>query len=128
EPLRRGLVDRAEMERRTAALLAGLEADGITPRTTVRDLTVARQQTVEVAKALAADVRVLIMDEPTAALAEHEVAVLSRLVRRLAARGLGILYVSHRLREVFALSQRVSVLKDGRLVRTAATADTTVDE
>ncbi|MGP3971742.1 sugar ABC transporter ATP-binding protein [Streptomyces sp. 6N223] len=128
EPTRRGLVDRAAMERRTAELLGELDARGIGPRTVVRDLTVARQQTVEVAKALAADVRILVMDEPTAALAEHEVAVLSDLVRRLAARGLGVLYVSHRLREVFDLSQRITVLKDGRHVTTLDTAATSPED
>ncbi|TNM29886.1 sugar ABC transporter ATP-binding protein [Streptomyces sedi] len=127
EPTRRGLVDRAAMARRTTELLAELHAEGIAPDTPVRELSVARQQTVEVAKALAADVRVLIMDEPTAALAEHEVATLFDLVRRLTERGLGILYVSHRMREIFALSQRVTVLKDGRLVTCLRTAETDVD-
>ncbi len=128
EPTRRGLVDRAAMERRTADLLDELDATGIDPRTQVRDLTVARQQIVEVAKALAADVRILVMDEPTAALAEHEVAVVRDLVRRLAARGLGVLYISHRLREVFDLSQRITVLKDGRRVTTLDTSATSPDE
>ncbi|MGP4113716.1 sugar ABC transporter ATP-binding protein [Streptomyces sp. 4N509B] len=128
EPTRRGLVDRAAMERRTAELLGELDARDIGPRTLVRELTVARQQTVEVAKALAADVRVLVMDEPTAALAEHEVAVVRDLVRRLTARGLGVLYVSHRLREVFDLSQRITVLKDGRHVATLDTAATSPEE
>ncbi|SOD61650.1 ribose transport system ATP-binding protein [Streptomyces zhaozhouensis] len=127
EPTRRGLVDRAAMARRTTELLAELHADGIAPDTPVRALSVARQQTVEVAKALAADVRILIMDEPTAALAEHEVASLFDLVRRLTERGLGILYVSHRMREIFALSRRVTVLKDGRLVTCLNTAETDVD-
>ncbi|WP_049577784.1 sugar ABC transporter ATP-binding protein [Streptomyces sp. SBT349] len=127
EPTRWGLVDRAAMERRTAELLDDLGAVGVGPRTLVRDLSVARQQMVEVAKALAADVRILVMDEPTAALAEHEVAALYDLVRRLTDRGLGILYISHRLREVFALSRRVTVLKDGRRVTTVATAETDMD-
>ncbi|MFF2643981.1 sugar ABC transporter ATP-binding protein [Streptomyces niveus] len=128
EPTRFGLVDRAAMERRTAELLAEIDETGITPRTLVRDLSVARQQTVEIVKALASDVRVLVMDEPTAPLADHEVALLSALVRRLTARGLGILYISHRLGEVFDLSRRVTVLKDGRHVTTVRTADTTPDD
>ncbi|MGW6775126.1 sugar ABC transporter ATP-binding protein [Streptomyces sp. NPDC055037] len=128
EPVRRGLVDRGAMERRTGELLAGIDETGITPRTLVRDLSVARQQTVEIAKALASDVRVLVMDEPTAPLADHESALLAALVRRLAARGLGVLYISHRLPEVFDLSQRVTVLKDGRRVTTVRTAETTTDE
>ncbi|MEV6105192.1 sugar ABC transporter ATP-binding protein [Streptomyces sp. NPDC051940] len=128
EPVRRGLVDRRAMERRTAELLAELDETGIRPRTLVKDLSVARQQTVEIVKALASDVKVLVMDEPTAPLADHEVELLYALVRRLAARGLGILYISHRLREVFDLSARITVLKDGRRVATLDTARTTTDE
>ncbi|WP_326613164.1 sugar ABC transporter ATP-binding protein [Streptomyces scopuliridis] len=128
EPVRRGLVDRKAMERRTGELLAEIDETGITPRTLVRELSVARQQTVEIAKALASDVRVLVMDEPTAPLADHESELLAALVRRLAARGLGILYISHRLPEVFDLSRRITVLKDGRRVTTLRTAETTADE
>jgi ribose transport system ATP-binding protein len=128
EPTRRGLVDRAAMERRTAELLADAGVTGISPRTQVGELSVARRQTVEIAKALASRVRVLVMDEPTAALAEHEVELLSALVRRLAERGLGILYISHRLREVFALAGRVTVLKDGNRVTTVEVARTSTDE
>ncbi|MFE3143628.1 sugar ABC transporter ATP-binding protein [Streptomyces scopuliridis] len=128
EPVRRGLVDRKAMERRTGELLAEIDETGITPRTLVRELSVARQQTVEIAKALASDVRVLVMDEPTAPLADHESELLAALVRRLAARGLGILYISHRLPEVFDLSRRITVLKDGRRVTTLRTADTDADE
>ncbi|MEE1795615.1 sugar ABC transporter ATP-binding protein [Streptomyces sp. BE308] len=127
EPTRRGLVDRRAMERRTAELLARIDETGITPRTPVHELSVARRQTVEIVKALAFDVRVLVMDEPTAPLADHEVGQLSALVRRLAADGLGILYISHRLPEVFDLSHRVTVLKDGRRVTTLSTRDTDPD-
>ncbi|MGW8884133.1 sugar ABC transporter ATP-binding protein [Streptomyces sp. NPDC055749] len=128
EPTRRGLVDRRTMERRTAELLARIDETGITPCTPVHELSVARRQTVEIVKALASDVRVLVMDEPTAPLAGHEVAQLAALVRRLAAGGLGILYISHRLPEVFDLSQRITVLKDGRHVTTLTTRDTDADE
>ncbi|MER5614935.1 sugar ABC transporter ATP-binding protein [Streptomyces sp. NPDC002215] len=127
EPTRYGLVDRRAMERRTAALLAELGETGITPRTPVHELSVARRQTVEIVKALASDVRILVMDEPTAALADHEVERLGALVRRLTARGIGILYISHRLREVFDLSQRITVLKDGRRVTTLITRETDAD-
>ncbi len=128
EPTRRGLVDRRTMETRTAALLDEVGVSGITPRTYVRELSVARQQTVEIVKALASDVRVLVMDEPTAPLADHEAGLLHTLVRRLADRGLGILYISHRLREVFDLSRRITVLKDGRHVTTVPTARTDTDQ
>ncbi|MFB7189593.1 sugar ABC transporter ATP-binding protein [Streptomyces sp. NPDC056230] len=124
EPTRYGLVDRRAMERRTAELLAELDRTGITPRTPVHELSVARMQTVEIVKALASDVRILVMDEPTAALADHEVEQLSALIGRLTDRGIGILYISHRLREVFELSRRITVLKDGRRVATLTTRDT----
>ncbi|RFU82334.1 sugar ABC transporter ATP-binding protein [Streptomyces triticagri] len=138
EPVRRGRVDRRAMEERTAQLLTELGEHGITPRTYVHDLSVARQQTVEIVKALvgraspkdpgASDVRVLVMDEPTAPLADHEVSLLHDLVHRLTDRGLGILYISHRLREVFDLSRRITVLKDGRHITTVPTAETDTDQ
>ncbi|MBC6470081.1 sugar ABC transporter ATP-binding protein [Actinomadura alba] len=128
EPTRHGLIHRAAMDGRTAELLGELAEDSFGPRTPVRTLSVAQQQVVEIVKSLATDARILIMDEPTAALADHEVELLYALVRRLAERGLGILYVSHRLREVFDLSQQITVLKDGRLVTTLRTADTDVDQ
>ncbi len=127
EPMRRGLVDRRAMHARTAELLAGIGEDTITPQDRVGRLSVARQQVVENVKALALDARVLIMDEPTASLAEHEVELLYALVRRLQQRGIGILYVSHRLTEVFDLSSRITVLKDGRRVTTLDTAEATAD-
>ena len=91
-------------------------------------LGVAQQQVVEIAKALALDARLLIMDEPTAALADHEVELLYGLVRRLQQQGIGLLYVSHRLTEVFDLSDRITVLKDGRRVRTMPTAEATAED
>ncbi|GAA2359388.1 putative ribose/galactose/methyl galactoside import ATP-binding protein 3 [Catellatospora methionotrophica] len=127
EPLRRGLVDRRAMQARTAELLAGIGESAIAPQAKVGRLSVAQQQVVEIVKALALDARVLIMDEPTASLADHEVELLYALVRRLQARGIGILYVSHRLTEVFDLSGRITVLKDGRRVTTLATAEATAD-
>ncbi|SDZ44622.1 ribose transport system ATP-binding protein [Micromonospora pattaloongensis] len=128
EPLRRGLVDRREMLDRTSQLLASVGAAALPADARVGRLGVAQQQIVEIAKALALDARLLIMDEPTAALADHEVALLYGLVRRLQQRGIGLLYVSHRLTEVFDLADRITVLKDGRRVTTVPTADTTPDE
>jgi ABC-type sugar transport system ATPase subunit len=82
----------------------------------VRHLSVAEQQLVEIARALETDARVLILDEPTAALSEREAGRLFDVVRRLCGRGLGVLYVSHRFAEIFAIADRISVLRDGRLV------------
>jgi ribose transport system ATP-binding protein len=124
EPVKRGIVDRRAMERATAALLEEVGEASFGPRTPVRRLSVAQQQVVEIIKARSLDARILVLDEPTAALAENEVELLFTLVRRLQQRGIGILYISHRLREVFALSDRITVLKDGGLVKTLPTAET----
>ncbi|MFM9696919.1 sugar ABC transporter ATP-binding protein [Streptomyces europaeiscabiei] len=128
EPLRRGLVDRRAMHSHTAGLLASIGEGSLPPDTRVGRLGVAQQQVVEIVKALALDARLLIMDEPTAALADHEVDQLYALVRRLQEHGIGVLYVSHRLKEVFDLSSRITVLKDGRAVATLDTADTSADQ
>ncbi|HTF06819.1 MAG TPA: sugar ABC transporter ATP-binding protein [Asanoa sp.] len=125
EPLRRGLVDRRAMRGRTADLLAAIGEEEVRPTDRAGQLGIAQQQVVEIVKALSLDARILIMDEPTAALADHEVELLYALVRRLQARGIGILYVSHRLAEVFDLSDRITVLKDGRRVVTLDTPDAT---
>ncbi|MET8867596.1 sugar ABC transporter ATP-binding protein [Nonomuraea sp. NPDC004580] len=128
EPVRRGLVDRAAMERATAALLDELGETQIGPRDTVKRLPVAQQQIVEIVKALSVHARLLVMDEPSAALAEHEVALLYRLIRRLRERGVAVMYISHRLREVLDLADRVTVLKDGARVTTVPAGEVTRDE
>jgi ribose transport system ATP-binding protein len=128
EPVRRGLVDRKAMLSRTAALLASIGETALPADARLGQLGVAQQQVVEIVKALALDARLLIMDEPTAALAGHEVEQLYTLVRRLQGRGIGVLYVSHRLTEVFDLSSRITVLKDGRRVTTLDTAGATPEQ
>ncbi|GIG65563.1 sugar ABC transporter ATP-binding protein [Phytomonospora endophytica] len=128
EPRRRGLVDSRRMAADTAALLDGLGVTDIRPSTRIRSLSVARQQVVEIVKAISHDARIIAMDEPTAALADREVGLLYDLVARLKERGVAILYVSHRLKEIFDLADRITVLKDGRLVDTMDTAATNPDE
>ncbi|MEV0348049.1 sugar ABC transporter ATP-binding protein [Nonomuraea sp. NPDC050680] len=120
EPVRWGLVDRAAMESATGELLSSLGEESFGPRDLVRRLSIARQQVVEIAKALSLNARIVVMDEPTAALADHEVELLYTLVRRLTGRGIAVLYISHRLREIFDLADRITVLKDGARVTTAA--------
>jgi ABC-type sugar transport system ATPase subunit len=102
--------------RRARELLEQLGAANIDPRTPCRALSTAQQQLVEIAKALATDARLLVMDEPTAALSPAESERLLAIARGLRARGLGILFVSHRLEEVLQVADRVMVLRDGRLV------------
>ena len=86
------------------------------PGRVVRALSVAEQQIVEIAKAVSHDARTISMDEPTAALADHEVELLYAIIKRLTERGVAILYVSHRLKEIFDLCDTITILKDGRLV------------
>jgi rhamnose transport system ATP-binding protein len=94
-------------------------------RSPARGLTLAAQQSVEIAKAISMNVRVLIMDEPTASLSAHEADELFRLVRDLKREGVAILFVSHRLEEVFALADKITVFRDGRLISTRSRAEAT---
>ncbi|WP_237565579.1 sugar ABC transporter ATP-binding protein [Ornithinimicrobium cavernae] len=123
EPRRGLLVDTGQMQRDTAELLEGLGVHNLSPATVVRTLSVAEQQIVEIAKAVSYDARIIQMDEPTAALADHEVELLYSMIRRLQERGVAILYVSHRLAELFDLCETITVLKDGRHVATRPAAE-----
>ena len=116
-PARRGWIDRKEERRLARAVLRELEAE-IEPEAIVRDLDVAHRQLVEIARALLADARLLIMDEPTAALAPREVDALSRVLQALRARGRAILFITHRLDEVARLADRITVMRDGRTLGT----------
>jgi len=118
-----GLLDDRAMERAAEELLVQLECH-IPPRQLVRELRVGDQQLVEIAKALSLETDILIMDEPTSALTEAEVARLFRVIDRLRNRGVTILYISHKLDEVFQLADRITVLRDGRLVKTLQRSET----
>src|SRR3954468_19563067 len=120
------LLDEDRLNRQAAELLAHLNLS-IDPRTIVGGLTVARQQMVEIAKALSFNSRVLIMDEPTAALNNREIAELFKMIRELRARGVGIVYISHKMDELKQIADRVTVLRDGEYVATVPTADTTIE-
>lgn len=122
-----GLVDVAAMERDAAEILSRHALD-IDPAATVASLSVARQQMLEIARALTQDARILILDEPTAVLSLTEQNALFEIMRRLSAEGLLILYVSHRLDEVLAIADRVSVMRDGQLVATRPAAGLEMDE
>ena len=113
-----GSLDWGTMRRRARELLDSLDSHDLDIDARVGTLSVANRQRVEIARALAQDARVVIMDEPTAALAEADVRRLMDIVRRLKARGVGIIYVSHKLPEIFALADRVTVLRDGQHVAT----------
>jgi ribose transport system ATP-binding protein len=124
ELYRRGLLDRGRMRRETAALLARLDHPGISPDALVRALRPAGQQVVSIARALSQRVRLLIMDEPSAILDDHEIETLFGVVRRLCADGVGVIYISHRLDEIPRIGDRVTVLSDGRTVAAGLPADT----
>lgn len=122
-----GRVDRRAMDARARSLLddLGLPLD---PRARLARLSPAQAQVVEIAKALSRDLRLLILDEPTAALTLTETDRLFTVVERLAAAGVAVIYISHRLAEIFRISQRVTVLKDGRVSGTRRTAETDESE
>ena len=116
-------LDDSAMERAARDLLVKLECH-IDPGALVRTLRVGDQQLVEIAKALSLETEILIMDEPTSALTEAEVARLFRVIARLRERGVTILYISHKMDEVFRLADRITVLRDGKLVKTVKRDET----
>ncbi len=122
-----GVIDRATMRAETQSILNQLDLK-IAPDMPLGLLNPAQQQMVEVAKALALNACILIFDEPTAALTEAETNTLFRVIRQLRAQGKGILYISHRLHEIFALADRVTVLRDGAGRGTFAVAETSPDD
>jgi inositol transport system ATP-binding protein len=127
EPTRRGLLDWKRMRAEAAAILAGLGLH-VDPQQEVRCLSVAQQQMVEIARAMTQRAKLIIMDEPTAALSSREVDVLHEVIRTLRERGVGVVYVTHRLAEVKQICQSFTVLRDGRFVTRGALADTDVRE
>lgn len=123
-----GFVDWKRARARAGSLLEEIGFGGIDPRTTVGRLSVARQQMIEIAKALTSEPRILILDEPSAVLGGDDLERLFTLIRKLRSRGVLVLYVSHRLDELMEIADRVAVMKDGHIVETTATTATNVDE
>ncbi|MDW6020563.1 sugar ABC transporter ATP-binding protein [Mesorhizobium sp. BAC0120] len=128
EPRRRARIflDDDKLNRQAREILVRMNL-ALDPRATVGGLTVAKQQMVEIAKALSFNSRVLIMDEPTAALNAAEISELFNIIRELKARGVGIIYISHKMDELKQISDRVTVLRDGQYVATVPTATTSLD-
>lgn len=119
-----GIVDWAALVQHTAVLSQRLGLD-LEPRTRVGALSVARRQMVEIARALSRDARIIVLDEPSAVLGDSELQGLFGVMRRLAERGVGFIYISHRLNEVFQITDTVTVLKDGAVTATQPTAELT---
>ena len=126
-PHRRGIVDYRATNRRAAELLEEVGLD-VAPTTQVSRLGVAQMQLIEIAKTLVYESKLLILDEPTATLTSKEVDRLFDILRRLKARGVTILYISHRLQEIGEIGDRVTVLRDGQLVATRPLAGLTIPE
>jgi ribose transport system ATP-binding protein len=122
-----GLIDRRRIRAEAKRVLDTIGFD-IDPNIPVHKLGVAQQQMVEIAKALSQDARILVMDEPTAALSDRETERLFAMIERLKKNGVAIIYISHRLSEVFALGDRITVLRDGRKIASLLPAETTPDQ
>ena len=127
EPAHVGFINRRSEKEKAGELLGrvGLEID---PNRLVSGLTVAEQQRLEIAKALAIEAKVIILDEPTATLAEREIEGLFEVIREMASRGIAILYISHRLDEIFRIADRVTVMRDGKVVETKPTSELTEED
>ncbi|MXU64094.1 sugar ABC transporter ATP-binding protein [Oceanomicrobium pacificus] len=123
---RRGFLDRAAMRADVAALLDRLHLD-IRPQDRISDLSIAQKQMVEIAKAISRNARILIMDEPTAVLTSAETETFFRQIERLKAEGVAIIFVSHKLGEVKALADRVTIMRDGQWIATQDAAELTPD-
>jgi ribose transport system ATP-binding protein len=121
------LLNDDEINRRTAKLFETMHLN-LDPRTKVADLTVAKQQMVEIAKSLSFNAEVLIMDEPTAALTEAEIDELFQIIRQLRDKGVGIVHISHRLQEIKQISDRVTVMRDGHYIDTVITSETSIEK
>lgn len=128
EPANRfGFLDWGAMRRRTEELMRSL-GTAIAADDIVADLSIGEQQMVEIAKALSFQTKILIMDEPTAALTERETEKLFVIIRKLAADGVGIIYISHRMEELFALSDKITILRDGTYIGTVETKQAEFDQ
>src|ERR1041384_3454487 len=123
EPRRFGIINWEDLYSRAQKLLDELHLE-IDPRTPVVNLGIGQQQLVEIAKALSQKARILVLDEPTAALTDTEVETLFRILNELRARDVAMIYISHKLDEVFSISDRITVLRDGKTIGTSSTSET----
>jgi len=122
------MVDFDRLNRMSQEVLSLFDRVNIKPTDRVADLNVAQQQIVEIAKAITLNCKLLILDEPTSALSEADAAVLFKIIKDLKAKGISILYISHRLREIFELADRITILRDGKYIATLNAAETNPDQ
>lgn len=128
EPTRGPLLNWREMRRRASAAMQEVGLEGVAPSTEVRRLAIAHQQLIEIARAIALDCRVLVLDEPTSSLTARDIERLFVLIRRLKSRNISVVYISHFLEEVQEISDRFTVLRDGETVGTGITKEATNDQ
>jgi len=122
-----GLIDWGKMNAMTAEVLAQLGVE-VAPTVQVSSLTVATQQQIEIARALTMNAQLIVMDEPTSSLSDHEIKTLMKIVKELRAKGISILYISHKFDEIFQVSDRISVLRDGQYIGNLNTAEASMDK
>lgn len=123
-----GLIDYKTLYKKTKELLNGLQLSDLSCKTLLKNLSAAQQQMVEIAKALSTNPRILILDEPTAAVTEKETEILFGIIKKLKEENVAVVYISHRIREIFTIADKVSVLKDGRYQDTKVVSDTNTAE
>jgi ribose transport system ATP-binding protein len=121
------IVDWKSMVKKSKIILESLNVD-LNPKAVMEDLSVSEKQVVEIAKALSKEAKILVMDEPTAALSEDDTKSLFRIIGTLKEKGVSIIYISHRLKEIFEITDRVTVLRDGKKVKTLVTGETNANE
>ena len=125
EPLKKtGFIDKNIMFENTKKFLQDFDLQ-LSPRTTINKLTVAQQQMIEIIKAVSFNSKIIVMDEPTSSLTEKEVEFLFNTIRKLKSKGVGIVYISHRMNELFQITDRITVMRDGAYIGTVSTKDTT---
>ncbi len=122
-----GMVDSRKMYQETKAIFDDLEID-VDPRTIIGELSVSKRQMVEIAKAVSYNAQILVLDEPTSSLTEDEVEHLFRIMNRLTAKGVGIIYISHKMDEILRISDDVTIMRDGQWVATRPASELTTDE
>jgi|SRR5690554_4511457 len=126
-PKKRGLVDQKEMYSYTKKIFDDLDIK-VDPKETMENLSVSARQMVEIAKAVSYDSKILVLDEPTSSLTQQEVKVLFRIIRLLRDKGMGIIYISHKMEEILEISDEVTVMRDGKWIATEAAEDLTTDK
>ena len=125
-PTRGAVIDEQKMYEQTRALLEDIEID-VNPRELIRNLSISMVQTIEIAKAISYNAKIIIMDEPTSSLTENEVTHLFKLIRRMRDRGAAIIYISHKMEEILEISDEVTIMRDGKSVGTWPAGELTTD-